>query len=304
MRLAYFSTILGAALWGLIGIFVQGLYSYGFTPWEVVGIRLFVSAVLTVLFLLIFSRRLLVIQLKHIPFFIGTGIISISFFNWAYFTVMEGASLSLAVTLLYTGPVFVTILSRLIFQEALTTKKLSALVMTVVGCSFVVGFLPFGTSSISMSLLITGVASGFFYALYSIFGKFVSPYYNPLTITAYSMIFGALFLLPTSQLWEKQAVFAKPEVWLLAIGLAIIATVLGYIFYTYGLARIESSRASILSTIEPVVAISVGVLIFGDSMEVWQVLGMILVITSVFLTIETKKEAKVVNEKSTQTSTG
>lgn len=45
-KTAYLLAILGAACWGLIGLFVQNLYEYGFTPWEVVAIRSIFAAVL------------------------------------------------------------------------------------------------------------------------------------------------------------------------------------------------------------------------------------------------------------------
>ncbi|WP_338035521.1 EamA family transporter [Halalkalibacter alkaliphilus] len=102
-----------------------------------------------------------------------------------------------------------------------------------------------------------GVGAGFFYSLYIIFGKVVSQKYHALTITFYSMLLGALFLLPTSSLWVKKELFLESQVLIYGIGLAFFVTVLAYIVYTIGLKYVESSKAAILSTIEPVVAISV-----------------------------------------------
>ncbi|MCL7749437.1 DMT family transporter [Halalkalibacter sp. MEB205] len=93
--------------------------------------------------------------------------------------------------------------------------------------------------------------------MYIIFGKVVSQKYHALTITFYSMLLGALFLLPTSSLWVKKELFLESQVLIYGIGLAFFVTVLAYIVYTIGLKYVESSKAAILSTIEPVVAISV-----------------------------------------------
>ncbi|MDA3130518.1 DMT family transporter [Aliibacillus thermotolerans] len=286
---AYLLAAIGAALWGIIGYFVQGLNEAGFTPWQIVAIRVVFSAIILLCFLAIHYPELLKIQRKDIVYFIGTGIVSFVFFNWCYFTVMEATSLSLAVVLLYTGPLFVTIFSRFLFREILTPRKISALIFTFIGCAFTVGWLPYFQMDISFSLLMIGIGSGFFYSLYTIFGKYASRSYHSLTITTYSFVCASVLMIPTSGLVKDAAIFLKGEVLFYAIGLALFPTVLGYILYTKSLSYIESSRASILTTIEPAVAILTGVMLFGDAFTSWQLFGMILVLSSVFLIAERKK---------------
>ncbi|RSL30506.1 EamA family transporter [Salibacterium salarium] len=289
---AYFFAFAGAALWGFIGLFVQALYNAGFTPWETVAIRAIFSAILIVGFLLIRHPSYLKINIKDLPFFIGTGVVSIVFFNWCYFTVMEEASLSLAVVLLYTGPLFVTILSRFLFKEWFTKRKILSLFFTMAGCAFTVGLLPAFDTTISFYVIIIGLGSGFFYAMYSIFGKYVSQRYSSLTITAYSFICASFLMIPAGGLIGKLDLLFDVNVILFAIGLAFVPTVLGYILYTYGLTYIESSRASILTTIEPVVAILIGVTVFGDILDGWQIVGVLLVLTSIFVVSEREKDTE------------
>ncbi|PTL39764.1 EamA family transporter [Alkalicoccus saliphilus] len=303
-RAAYLIVMAGAALWGTTGLFVNQLNESGFTAWEVVGIRLSFSALLLLLFLLIFQRGLLYVKLRDIPFFIGTGIISIAFFNYFFFTVIETASISLAVVLLYTGPVFVALISRFTFKEPFTARKGGALILMLAGCALTVGLFPAGALTVSGTTILFGVLSGFFYALYSIFGKYVSGRYHALTITTYSMIFGSLFLLPTSRLWEKSALLFTPGVLMYGFGLAAVATVFAYIFYTAGLRWIESGKAAILSTVEPVVAILIGVLVYSEIVTLWQGVGMALVIVSVLLTVQRQKRAHPMAQKWEDSRTG
>ncbi|WP_444684086.1 DMT family transporter [Alkalicoccus luteus] len=295
-KTAYLLVMAGAALWGTTGLFVNELNAAGFTPWEVVGIRLSFSAALLLAFLSVYDRRLLYVKLKDLPFFVGTGIVSIAFFNYFFFSVIEGASISLAVVLLYTGPVFVALISRLTFKEPFTARKSAALVLMLLGCVFTVGLLPAGSLSTSGTMIVFGVLSGFFYALYSIFGKYVSGRYHAMTITTYSMVFGSLFLLPTSRLWEKAELFTGGVI-LSGLGLALFATVAAYILYTAGLRWIESGRAAILSTVEPVVAIIIGLLVYGEVITVWQGAGMALVIGSVLLTVKRQKRTHPMAQK-------
>ncbi len=286
---AYGMTLAGASFWGVTGLFVQQLYTFGFTPVEVVTIRMTLSAVIMFMFVGALKPYLLKIHGRDLIHFIGLGVVSIAFFNWCYFTVMEQSSLSVAVILLYTSPVFVALLSRIFFKEALTPNKIMAIFSTLLGCALVAGLLPGGSMTITAQVLMFGLASGFFCALYSVIGKFVSRKYNSITITSYSMLCGSVFLLPVSGIERNLEPFTEPAVWLYAVGSVLISTILAYVLYTAGLKYIEASHAAILSTVEPIVAILVGVTIFSDYLSVWQIAGIFFIFSSVLLSIFSRK---------------
>lgn len=287
---AYAMTIAGASFWGMTGLFVQKLYTFGFTPLEVVTVRMALSAFLLFAVLLAVRSYQLHIYLRDIPHFIGLGVVSIALFNWCYFTVMEQSSLSIAVVLLYTSPVFVALMSRFIFKEPLTKNKLIAICFTLAGCALVAGLLPGGAPAVEPSILLLGLASGFFCGIYSVIGKFVSRKYSSITITAYSMLCGSIVLLPISGLYSRLHLFQEWEVWVWALGSVLVSTILAYILYTAGLKYIEAGKAAILSTVEPIVAILVGVLVFRDVLTAWQLLGIVLVLSSVLLAIFSKRK--------------
>lgn len=287
----YISTIIGAACWGLIGLFIAPLYNRGFTAWDVVAIRGIFTFVILILLMVIFYRDQLRTRLVDHIFFAGAGIFSIALFNFFYFEVFSQSSLSLAVTLLYTGPLFVTILSRLFFKEPLTIRKGWALALAVTGCAFVVGLLPFGQGDIPMKTLLMGVLSGFCYALYSIFSKPITKRYSSLTITTYTFLYTSIFMLLTSDIIKKTDQFQSIDVWISAILLALVATVAGFAFYTSGLKHLEASKASILATIEPIIAVLTGVLFLGEHLRGWQMLGIALVLYSAILVAERRSKA-------------
>ena len=72
-------------LWGSMGLFVRRLNGLGLASMEIVALRSVVTAVLMLLFLLCFDRRLLQIKWKDIWCFFGTGVCSILFFNFCCF---------------------------------------------------------------------------------------------------------------------------------------------------------------------------------------------------------------------------
>ncbi|WP_010530375.1 DMT family transporter [Lentibacillus jeotgali] len=284
MNKAFLYIILGAALWGTIGWYVKNLYAYGFTPMEVVTLRVWSAAILMVLFLVIKEpKKLKLTSFSDVKYFIGTGIFSIVFFNYCMFTAIDLSTIPVATALLYTGPAFVTILSLILFHEPLTKPKIMALVITIFGSALVVGLIPLDLNALQLTSILFGLGSGFGYALYSIFSKFALKKYTSLSITAYTFIIAAISLLPFFPYQEKWPLLMEPRVLFFAVGLGFLPTAFAYIIYTYGLNQTEASRASILTTIEPVVATLIGVFIFQEAFTSAQMIGMLCIIGAVIL---------------------
>ncbi|MEW9672751.1 DMT family transporter [Ammoniphilus sp. 3BR4] len=286
-KLALLLIATAASLWGIIPLFVKYLYEMGFTPTQVVAIRALTSTLFLLFYVIFKNRQLLKIKASDSKYFIGTGIFSIVLFNLCLFHAIKETSISIASILLYTAPTFVAIFSRLIFKESLTTRKVLALITTFIGCSLVIGILPNANETISLFGLVLGLGSGLFYALYSIFGKMALRKYSSLTVTVYTFLFAAIAITPFSGLWHIIPLFSGIKVWIYIIGLGFLSTVLPFIFYTKGLHTVESSRASIIATIEPVVASLVGFLGFQEKLNLWQYFGMVLVIGAVIIVQET-----------------
>lgn len=280
----YILIISGASLWGLIGIFIKGLQGAGFTSMEIVVIRAISASVLLFTYLAFTDRGLLRVKFADLKYFIATGVLSMAFFNWCYFTAIQEISISIGVVLLYTAPAFVIVLSKIFFGESITKRKIAALVLTIAGCSLIAGIVPGADLSISIRGLVIGLGSGFGYALYPVLAKPAGKKYSPATITVYTFLFTAIVLLPFSGIQNNMRLIASPEVILYSAGLGLFPTVLAYILYTKGLAHVEAGNAAIVSTIEPAVAILAGVVLFGERMNFLQGCGALLIIASLLIT--------------------
>lgn len=284
MNKAYFYIILGATLWGTIGWYVKELYTYGFTPMEVVTLRAWTAAIILVIYLLVKTpKKLKLHSFWDIKYFIGTGIFSIIFFNYCMFTAIDLSTIPVATALLYTAPAFVTLMSFLFFKEPLTRIKISALFITLIGTALVVGLIPFNIDTFQSTSILFGLGSGIGYALYSIFSKFALNKYSSLSITTYTFIVAAVALLPFFPYQEKFQLLLNPNVLLYAFGLGFLPTAFAYIIYTYGLNNTEASKASILTTIEPVIATLIGIFIFHEAFSFIQMIGMACIIGAVIL---------------------
>jgi drug/metabolite transporter, DME family len=288
---------LGASLWGVIAIFVRALSNAGFTPMEIVTIRV-ATATLTLYIGGLFKfRKQMKIKLVDLKLFIGTGVCSIVFFNWCYFTTINQMNLSIAVILLYTAPAFVTILSFFLLKEGLNKIKIFSVIGTLLGCIFIAGINLNETSSISKMGLVTGLGAGFGYSLYSIFGKFALRKYESFTVTFYTFLIATITLIPITGLWEKWSILMRSDVLFWGIGLGIIPTVIAYFLYTKGLEQTESSKASIIATVEPVVATLLSVLYYDEKLGFMQVIGSAFILVSVLLVNVPYKKRSVLNKK-------
>lgn len=270
--------LLAGTLWGSMGLFVRKLNAVGLYALDIVQLRIAISLILVGLYLLIFARDNLRVRLRDLWCFAGTGIVSLLLFSWCYFSGMQEASLSVMAVLLYTSPAFIVLLSVLLFRETLTRQKLLALVLTFTGCCLVSGL---GSgSAVSMKGLLLGLGSGFFYALYSIFSRYaIERGYGSWTITFYTFLFCLLASAPLAH-WGliASALSSGVSVPVYALLMGLLTGFLAYIFYTKGLEGMESSRAGILASVEPVVGTIIGTLVFHEPLPVQSVLGIALVL--------------------------
>ncbi len=283
MKKSYLQIIAAAALWGCIGLFLKLLTAAGLTSMEGVALRALAGCVSYGLFLFFTDRKALFIVPKDWYYFFGTGVCSLLFFNWCYFNAITRSSMSEAAVLLYTSPVFVILMSALFFQEKITPVKTAALAVTFAGCALVTGLFPLGQETVSLPVVLFGLGSGFGYALYSIFGKFVLNKYAPATVTFYTILFCALFSLPLSGLQNNLSALGDWRAWAGALGTGVLCCALPYHLYTAGLREAEPGRAAILATVEPLVAAGLGILLFHEAVTPWKLLGMAAILGAVGL---------------------
>ena len=276
---SYACILAAAACWGCIGLFNRPLLNAGIAPENLVVIRNLGGLAVLALFFLCTDRSVFKMKAKHLPIFIATGIISVVLFTLCYFNAQKLCSLSVSAILLYTAPAMVVLMSALVFKEKITGKKLLALALALLGCALVTGVFTGGLSLTTKGLLF-GLGAAFFYALYSIFSRYaIERGYGSWTITFYTFLFCLLASSPLAH-WGliASALSSGVSVPVYALLMGLLTGFLAYIFYTKGLEGMESSRAGILASVEPVVGTIIGTLVFHEPLPVQSVLGIALVL--------------------------
>lgn len=285
--------LIAGITWGLITVFIKALSAYGLTAMNISLIRMAVASPVFAAVTAVTERNKMKIKLKDIPLFIGTGVISVVLFNCLYFYTMIKSQASIAVVLLYTSPVFIMIMSAVLFKEKITGKKIVALILTFAGCVLTAGLVGNGYK-VSPLILLTGLGSGFCYALYSIFGRFALRKYESDTVTLYTFIFGLIGSLFIGEPAKTVKILAgTPKLILWGIGIGIVSTVLPYFFYTKGLKNIDTGKAGIIVAVEPLIGATLGMAVYHETVSALKITGIALILAAiVVLNLPEKKTEK------------
>ena len=276
--------LLAGCFWGSMGIFVRKLEAFGFSPVQIVAVRVTLAALFFAALLLIRDSSGFRIALRDLPLFLGLGFGSILFFTVCYFTAITLMPLSAAAILLYTSPIWILLMSVLFFREKLDGRKIAALAAAFAGCVLVSGISGEGITPLG---LLAGLGSGLGYGLYSILGTVALRRYSPYTVTTYTFCFaaaGSWLICGPADTVSKIAAAPDPFSLLLFCGMtALVTAVIPFLAYTLGLRTVEASRAGILATVEPLVATLIGILVFSEPLTVLSGCGMALILAAVIL---------------------
>lgn len=274
--------ILAGSLWGFMGFFRRTLDTMGISAISCISIRCIFAAVLFGLIILITNRSAFKVRLKDAWIFVGSGVVALLVFGVCYFKAMDYMSLSAAAILLYTAPCFVILFSALLFKEKLTGQKLAAMVLAFAGCCLVSGI--GGNTTITPIGLALGLTSGVCYALYSIFGRFaLNRGYSSLTINFYACVLAAIGATAIGGTEYLDIITQTPSSFGFAFATGLVTCFLPYLLYTHGLEGLENGKASIMASVEPVVATIVGVVIYSEALTPMSAAGILLVLSAIVL---------------------
>jgi DME family drug/metabolite transporter len=180
----------------------------------------------------------------------------------------------LAAILLYTAPVFVAVASRVLFGDRLDARRVLPVVGTLVG----VGLVALGAGGAVDEpgpALFWGLVAGATYASYYVVGRLLGPGYGPAATYAIAFPIGALILAPA----------ADPDVgtgraWLLILAVGVVSTYVPYLAFATGLRRVDPTRASVVATLEPVVAIALGATLYDERLGLVTLVGGTIVVVA------------------------
>lgn len=290
--LGYMLVIFAGIMWGTAGLFSTVLSSLGLSASMVALIRLSSGAVFLGIFMLIkYGPEIFKIDAKGLIWCALMGIFVQGLYNVSYSEAVKETGMAAATIMLYTSPVFVSVMSRMLFKEKFTALKVGALVLNIAGCALAVTGRDFGDIHIPLIGFASGLAAGFLYSLLPVINTEALKEYNIMTITFYGLIIGSLLLTVISRPWEYAGQLMNIEAGLAAAGYGLIPTAAAYIAYSVGLEkRLETSKVPIMASIEVVSAAVIGVIALSQELSSGKLVGIaVLLMSIVLMNIDTGK---------------
>ena len=274
--LPYLLLLTAAALWGTLGIFGKLAVLQGLTPLEVA----FWRAVMAGGLYFLHSRitRDPPIKTRDAWVTVLFGLLGGSVFYGSYQLAVNTGGVSLASVLLYTAPAFVAIMARMFLKEAFGLRNALLVVLTITGVALIsLG----GGSKVSVTAVSLGwgLLAGFTYALYYLYGKLFFNRYSPISLYALALPVGALGLLPFVDFQNK-----TPTAWGILICIGVVSTYFAYWAYSSALKRIPAVQASVIASLEPVIAAVLAAVVFREFLSPLALMGAFVVLGAVIVT--------------------
>lgn len=290
--------VLSSACWALSGYFIKFVVAgSNISAWSLAFWRELLTAVVLYTGINLKGKEYFQVAWKDLFWLAGMGALGMGLLHvtWNFSVMLNG--MAVATVFQYNAPFFVAIAAWFLWREPLTWRKGSAVVLAFVGTVLVARFDWQIGSELTWVGLLTGMGTAVAFSILSLFGKKLSVAYEPWTILFYTFGFGALALLPF-QLGNPLPNSFPAQSLLAFVGLILISTIAGYVFYTAGLKRLQSSIAVIVATMEVPIAAVVALLAFNDRLGTWQVVGAICVILGItLLSVPQKKQVTAVNQQ-------
>lgn len=273
-------------LWGTIGLFSTLLSRLGMNSSSVAFFRLLSAVIFLIPLMLIKGRgfSLFRISKKGLISCMLVGFVSQAFYNLFYMKAIELGGMATAAVLLYTSPVFVAIMSKLLFKEPLGRNRLIAIAVNIAGCILTVTGGDFSEVKLSGFALFMGVAAGFTYGTLPVFSRFGADEEDPYTSSFYGLALGAFLLFFIVKPYNGMGTEWNRQIILTLIGFGIVPSALSYLLYFGGLSKIkETSVVPVLASIETVSASIIGLVVFGQSLTIGKTAGIFLVVFSIII---------------------
>lgn len=280
----YLYIFIAGSLWGTIGLFVKLMEHFGSSSTYTSFLRMGIGFILLVIITLVREGpRAFKIGKGTLISCILLGLVCQAVYNLAYSNAVNSIGMALSSVLLYTSPVFTSIISFFFFHEKLGRQKYAALFINIIGCVLTVTGGNFSGLSFAVSGLLFGLAAGLCYSFAPIFGRLAaSDESSPFAVAAYNFLFATIFLAIFMHPWTTISNPLDLKIIAAGVGFALIPTAFGYIFYFTGLKYItESSKVPVIASIETVVATIIGILVFRESLHIGNIIGIFCVLCSI-----------------------
>jgi drug/metabolite transporter (DMT)-like permease len=292
--LGYLMVATAATLFALNGSVSKVVLGSGLSSLQLAQIRATGAALGLLLFLLLFARASLRVDRRELAFLALFGVVGVASVQWLYFVAIDHLPIGVALLIEFTAPLFVALFVRFVYRERIRSRIWAALTLCIVGISIVVELWSgVGFDTIGMAAAFCGALA---LTAYMLMAERERRHRDPVSLSFYGFGFAALFWALVQPVWQfpwkvlgdrvslqgNLSDYTAP-VWLLVAFVVVVGTMITFSLLTGALRHIPATRASIVATLEPVVATVVAWLWLGESFGAAQLVGGAIVLSGIIL---------------------
>jgi len=279
---------------GLIPVFALYAYQGGVNVTTLLFLRFSLAAVCFLVLILINKIKIELNKTLLGLLVIMGGIFYMLQSNF-YLAAVQYIPASVAVLIFYTHPVFVTVLSAIFYKESFTRNIFISILISIIGLTMVLGGKFSGLNT--RGLMLAGGAA-LVYSCYIVLGQRVLKQLPVMVASLMVTLFASFSLLAIGMATDSLDFNMQPMAWMALAGLVAFSTVMSIFTFFRGISLIGSTKASILSMVEPLTTIGFSALLFGERMSWLQLAGGLAVLAGSLLVITAEKPAVGVPGKS------
>lgn len=193
-----------------------------------------------------------------------------------FFLGMQRIDISLGTVIFYTYPVLVVLGGWAVLHHRPNRTMALCLAVTVVGAALTAGEV--GSGSFAGAVLM--VLASLWYSWHVLVLGQLAPRTDALSGLTF-MLCGATAVVVVGELVTRNPMPSDPQSWAACISAAYLCTVVALGLFVLGIRQVTAGEAAVLSTIEPVVSIAIGVVALGEDLTVVRLVGAVLVLIGV-----------------------
>ena len=278
---------LSAICYGTNPLGALNLYAQGYSPESVLFYRFFTAALL--LFVVVIAKGShFKISFREFRALVVFGFL-FAVSSLTYYASFKYMDAGLASTLLFLYPLEVSVLMAIFFKEKIKAWTIVSIAISMAG----VALLYRGGNGVPLSTvgLALVFASSISYAIYMVMANRVNLQMGAVKMTFYAICFCLVFLLLYSVTLGSglPPLFTQASSWGWGFMLGLVPTVLSLIFMVKAVKIIGSTPTAILGALEPVTAVAIGVLVFGEILTGRLIAGILLILGSTVLIAAKRK---------------
>lgn len=218
------------------------------------------------------------------------GIIGVFINQWSFFVGLQTADPTTSALILATTPILTSVLAAIFLKEKLTIRMLLGSIVAVIGIYFVVAKGDLSALHIDKGLLWI-VITMITFAIMIIMTRLLSDRIDPLTITLYSNVVGLVVSIPFAFLLDTPLQISfKVSDWSFLIGTAVVVHGIATLIWNNNIRHVDASKASILSNLEPFVAMIMGLILLYKPITGAEMLGSLFIVGGVVLSTYQRKK--------------